>query len=163
MTVHSAGIVLWRRVGAAPDASVIEVLLGHMGGPFWARKDDGAWSIPKGLPDTGEAPIDAARREFTEELGLGLPHGELVDLGEIRQSAKKTVTAWALEVARGDPLDLDAVVSNTFDMEWPPRSGRQQTFPEIDRAAWFDIDTARRKVVSGQSRLFDLLLETIGA
>lgn len=157
MTTLSAGIVLWRRIDAAHHESAIEVLLGHMGGPFWGRKDDGAWSIPKGLPDPGEAPIGTARREFTEELGVPVPPGELVDLGEFRQSSKKTVTAWALELATGVDLDLDSVVSNTFEMEWPPRSGRMQAFPEIDRAAWFDLDAARRKVVTGQAAVFDLL------
>ncbi len=159
----SAGIVLWRRVDDAstPGGPWIEVLLGHMGGPFWARKDDGAWSIPKGLPDAGEAPVDAARREFTEELGLTPPPGELVDLGEFRQSSKKTVAAWALQLPVDHRLDLDTVLSNTFEVEWPPRSGRTQTFPEIDRAAWFDLDTARRKVVGGQATVFDLLIAVV--
>ncbi len=152
----SAGIVVWRRVDSG-----IEVLLGHMGGPFWSRKDDGAWSIPKGLPDEDEDPVDAARREFIEELGLPLPPGDLVDLGEFRQSSRKTVTAWAIELDSSATLDLDTVVSNTFEMEWPPRSGRMQSFPEIDRAAWFDLDTARRKVVGGQAAVFDLLITVI--
>lgn len=160
MTALSAGIVLWRSIDHGSGPSV-EVLLGHMGGPFWAKKDDGAWSIPKGLPDDGEQPIDAARREFTEELGLPVPQGELVDLGEFRQSSKKTVTAWALELPAGTDLDLDQVTSNTFEMEWPPRSGRMQSFPEIDRAVWFDLESARRKVVSGQSAVFDLLLNHV--
>ncbi len=128
-----------------------------MGGPFWAKKDDGAWSIPKGLPDEGEEPVDAARREFAEELGLPVPPGELVALGEFRQSSKKTVVAWALELPAGTDLDLDDVRSNTFEMEWPPRSGNMRSFPEIDRAAWFDLDSARQKVVSGQAAVFDLL------
>ena len=163
MTELSAGIVLWRRIGNEADRADVEVLLGHMGGPFWARKDDGAWSIPKGLPDPDESPIDAARREFNEELGLPVPPGDLVDLGEFRQSSKKTVTAWALELKSLHSLDLGAVVSNTFDIEWPPRSGRVQSFPEIDRAAWFDLATARRIVVTGQDAVFDLLAEMIGA
>lgn len=159
MTELSAGIVLWRR--STVDAG-IEVLLGHMGGPFWARKDDGAWSIPKGLPDDGEAAIDAARREFVEELGIPVPSGDLVALGEFRQSSKKTVAAWALELTEDLPIDLDSIRSNTFEMEWPPRSGRTQEFPEIDRAAWFDLRTAGRKVVGGQAAVFDLLLGAVG-
>lgn len=148
----SAGIVLWRRTGDGP-----EVLLGHMGGPFWGHKDDGAWSIPKGLVDPGETPIDAARREFTEELGVRLPPGELVPLGEIQQSSRKRVVAWSLEVHDEHAIDLDAVRSNTFETEWPPKSGRIQSFPEIDRANWFDLVTARTKMVSGQSQLLDVL------
>ena len=157
MTALSAGIVAWRR---DLTAGHITVLLGHMGGPFWSKKDDGAWSIPKGLPDAGEPPIDAARREFHEELGTPLPPGDLIALGEFRQSSKKTVVAWAREITADVDfdLDLDNVDSNTFEMEWPPRSGRKQAFPEIDRAAWFDLDTARRKVVTGQAVVFDLLL-----
>ncbi len=154
----SCGIVLWRRAAGEP-----EVLLGHMGGPYWGRKDDGAWSIPKGLPDAGEEPIDAARREFTEELGLPLPDGPLVSLGEIRQSSKKLVRAWALELAPGERLDLDAIESNTFEMEWPPRSGRIQAFPEIDRAAWFPVSVAGSKMVSGQAQLLDALTSHLGS
>ena len=156
MTALSAGIVLWRAVDT-PSGSSVEVLLGHMGGPFWARRDDGAWSIPKGLPDPGEAPIDAARREFTEELGFPIPPGDLVDLGAFRQSSKKSVAAWALELPADHVVDLTAVVSNTFEMEWPPKSGRRQEFPEIDRAGWFDLETSRTKVVTGQAAVFDLL------
>ena len=158
----SYGIVVWRRTGeASADVTshdvAIEVLLGHMGGPYWARKDEGAWSIPKGLADDGEAPLDAARREFGEELGLPLPFGELVLLGEVRQSSKKRVRAWALELSAGDDLDLEAIVSNTFEAEWPPRSGRVEAFPEIDRAGWFTLDEARVKMVRGQTQLLDLL------
>ena len=145
----SAGIVLWRR-GASGD---VEVLLSHMGGPFWARKDTGAWSIPKGLVDDGEAPIDAARREFVEELGVALPPGELVPLGEVRQSSSKTVVAWALE----GQLDVAAIEPGTFEMEWPRGSGRMQEFPEIDRAAWFDLATAKEKCVRAQADLLDRL------
>lgn len=150
----SAGILLWRRERVTGSGHV-EVLLGHMGGPFWSRKDDGAWSIPKGMVEAGESPIAAARREFTEELGFPIPPGELIDLGEVRQSSKKIVRAWALELDSAIHLDLDAIVSNTFEIEWPPRSGRMQSFPEIDRVAWFDLGTARRKAVSAQSVLFD--------
>ncbi len=154
----SCGIVLWRRAADGP-----EVLLGHMGGPYWGRKDDGAWSIPKGLPDAGEAPIDAARREFTEELGLPLPEGELTPLSEVRQSSKKLVRAWALELPPDADLDLDAIESNTFEMEWPPRSGRIQAFPEIDRAAWFPVSNAGAKMVSGQAQLLDALTSHLGS
>lgn len=128
-----------------------------MGGPFWASKDDGAWSVPKGLVDAGEAPIDAARREFGEELGVPVPQGEMVDLGRLRQSSEKTVAVWAVELCADEPLDVDAIVGNNFEIEWPPRSGRMQSFPEIDRAGWFDLDTARSKVVGGQAPLFDRL------
>src|SRR5215510_2077820 len=124
MAAKSAGILLYRRV-----AGTIEVLLVHPGGPIWSRRDLGAWSIPKGEFDDGEAPEVAARREFAEELGIALA-GELVPLGEVRQKAGKQVVAFAVE---GD-LDIAAIVSNSFEMEWPPRSGRKQSFPEIDRA-----------------------------
>ncbi|MDQ2588908.1 NUDIX domain-containing protein [Saccharothrix yanglingensis] len=146
---RSAGILLHRR-----GAAGVEVLLGHMGGPFWARKDDGAWSIPKGEPDgDDEAPETTARREFTEELGLPVPEGELVPLGEVRQSAGKVVHAFALA---GD-LDPDQVVPGTFTMEWPPRSGQLREFPEIDRVAWFSLVQARVKIVKGQRELLDRL------
>ncbi|MTD44472.1 NUDIX domain-containing protein [Conexibacter sp. W3-3-2] len=152
---HSAGIVLHR---AGPEGP--EVLLGHMGGPFWARKDDGAWSIPKGEYDPAtEDPWDAARREFREELGLPLPDGPRLELGEIRQSGGKRVTAWAVA---GD-LDVDAIVPGTFELEWPPRSGRTQVFPEIDRAAWFGTEAARVKLVRAQAAFLDRLLEQLGS
>lgn len=144
---QSAGIVLYRRNAAG----AIEVLLGHMGGPYWARKDDGAWSIPKGEIEPGEEPLAVARREFQEEIGAPVPRGEIADLGEIRQSGGKTVRAWAIE---GD-LDATAMVSNTFELEWPPKSGRLQTFPEIDRAAWFDLATGAQKIVVGQRAFLD--------
>jgi len=144
----SAGILLFRK---ANDG--IEVLLGHMGGPFWARRDEGAWSIPKGEYEPPEDALAAARREFTEELGLPVPPGELIELGEAKQSGGKIVTIWAVE---GD-LDPDAVVPGTFEMEWPPRSGRRQAFPEIDRAAWFSLDIAEQKIVSGQRPFLDRL------
>jgi predicted NUDIX family NTP pyrophosphohydrolase len=124
-----------------------------MGGPFWARRDAGAWSIPKGLTEPGEDLVTAARREFTEELGLPVPPGELIDLGTVKQSAGKIVTVWALE---GD-LDPVEVNPGTFTMEWPPRSGRLQEFPEIDRAAWFDLATAYQKVVGYQRPFLDRL------
>ncbi len=148
----SAGIVLYRRTSGG-----IEVLLGHMGGPFWARKDVGAWSIPKGEYDDGEDAWDAARREFTEELGHPIPAGEPLALGEIRQSGGKVVTAWALE---GD-LDATTITSNTFELEWPPRSGRIQSVPEIDRAAWVSLAAARALIVPAQAALLDRLAEGV--
>jgi predicted NUDIX family NTP pyrophosphohydrolase len=135
----------------------LQVLLGHMGGPFWARKDDGAWSIPKGEYGADEDAFVAAQREFAEELGSTPPESGYLELGEVRQANGKVVTAWAVE---GD-LDADAIVSNTFEVEWPPRSGRRQSFPEVDRAAWFDIDAARPKLVKGQSELLDTLAATL--
>lgn len=125
----------------------------HPGGPFWARRDDGAWSIPKGEHDEDEAPEAAARREYAEELGLPVPDGELVPLGEVRQRGGKVVTAFALA---GD-LDPDAIVSNTFEIELPRGSGRLVTFPEVDRAAWFDLVTARAKLLPAQVAFVDRL------
>ena len=151
--VRSAGVLLWRR----RDGEV-EVLIGHMGGPFWACKDDGGWSLPKGEHGREEEPSAAARREFEEELGLPLPAGDLVPLGDVRASSGKVLTAWAVE---GD-LDVDAVRPGTFPLEWPPRSGRVQEFPEIDRAAWVTVDVARSKLVKGQVPLLDRLLATLG-
>jgi predicted NUDIX family NTP pyrophosphohydrolase len=145
--MRSAGILVWRKAG---DRT--EVLLGHMGGPFWARKDDGAWSAPKGLIEDGEDPLAAARREFREELGLPVPDGDPVPLGEVRQSGK-TVTLWAVE---GD-LDPADVVPGTFELEWPPKSGRTREFPEVDRVAWFGLDDARVKLVKGQRPFLDRL------
>lgn len=146
--ILSAGILLHR---LGPGGGV-EVLLGHMGGPLWARKDAAAWSIPKGEHDPDEDPRDAARREFAEELGSAPPPGPLEPLGTVR-SGRKTVAAFALA---GD-LDAAATVSNTFEMEWPPHSGRRQSFPEIDRTAWFDLDTAREKIVRSQVPFLDRL------
>ena len=146
----SAGIVLWRNVGGT-----IEVLLGHMGGPYWARRDAGAWTIPKGEYEPDEDPLVAARREFQEEVGVPVPVTEFLDLGEIRQSGGKRVRAWAARLT--DRFDPATAVSNTFEMEWPPRSGRMQTFPELDRVDWFDLDTARTKIVTGQRELIDRL------
>ena len=141
VATRSAGILLFRRVGGRT-----QVLLGHLGGPLWSRKDAGAWSVPKGehLPD--EQAQDAARREFTEELGLPVPPGPLLALGDARQRSGKVVTVWALE---GD-LDPADVVPGTFSMEWPPSSGRLQRFPEIDRVAWFDLEAGEVALVAGQ-------------
>ncbi|CAN5497484.1 NUDIX domain-containing protein [soil metagenome] len=144
----SAGIVLYRQ-----RSTGFEVLLGHMGGPFWTRKDAGAWTIPKGEHGPDENPFSVACREFSEEIGSEVPDGPVIDLGEARQAGGKRVRAWAVE---GD-LDVATLVSNTFEMEWPPRSGRRQAFPELDRAEWFDLDTARTKVVTGQVDLLDRL------
>jgi len=154
MARTSAGILLWRRGDAGP-----EVLLGHMGGPFWARKDDGAWSLPKGEHGPDEEPEAVARREFEEELGSPVPTGELLPLGEHRVTSGKVLTVWAVE---GD-LDAGTCVSNTFELEWPPRSGRMQEFPEIDRAAWFGLDDARTRLVKGQVPFLDRLLEALPA
>ncbi len=148
---RSAGILLHRR----SSDGALEVLLVHPGGPFWAKKDLGAWSIPKGEYEDGEDALAAARREFAEELGSPAADGELVALGEVRQKSGKVVTAWALE---GD-IDADAVTSNTFTMEWPPRSGRTREFPEVDRAAWFGLDEARERILPAQAPLLDRLAE----
>ncbi|MFJ3135297.1 NUDIX domain-containing protein [Streptomyces sp. NPDC086843] len=147
---RSAGLLLFRRTGEG-----VEVLLGHMGGPFHARRDAGAWTVPKGEYGPDEPAWEAARREFEEELGLPPPDGEAVPLGEVRQSGGKTVTAWAVEA----DLDPAAVVPGTFTMAWPPRSGRTQEFPELDRVAWFSLDRAREVVVSAQTAFLDRLAE----
>lgn len=150
---HSAGLIVYRIKDGRP-----EVLLAHMGTPWWAKKDIGAWTIPKGLIEESEDPLSAAKREFGEELSLPLPEGELIELGSIEQHNNKTVTAWAAE---GDP-DISNIKSNTTTIEWPPRSGRQQEFPEIDRAAWFGLAEAAQKTVRGQAELFRRLAEKLG-
>jgi predicted NUDIX family NTP pyrophosphohydrolase len=138
----------------------LEVLIAHMGGPFWARKDEGAWTIVKGEYDPGEEePLAAARREFVEETGEPAPDGEPLALGELRQSSGKRIVAWAVEV---DELDPDDFVSNTFTLEWPRGSGTQQQFPEIDRAAWLDLGTARGKLLKGQVPFLDALELALG-
>ncbi len=144
---ESAGLLLFRRSGSA-----IEVLLGHPGGPFWKTRDEGAWSIPKGLVAADEALLDAARREFAEETGH-TPRGRFIALGEARQAAGKIVHAWAVE-GDWDPANLR---SNDFELEWPPRSGRLQSFPELDRAAWFSVSEARRRILKGQLVFLDRL------
>lgn len=136
----------------------LQVLLAHPGGPFWARKDAGAWSIPKGEYGPDEDALTAAKREFLEELGI-VPEGECRPLGEVRQKSGKIVTAFALA---GD-LDAGAIVPGTFEMEWPLKSGRRQSFPEVDRAAWFGIDEARRKILPAQAELIDRLLALVPA
>ncbi len=137
----------------------IELLLGHMGGPLWARRDDGAWSVPKGLVEAGESDEAAARREFAEELGLPAPDGAWLGLGETRQSSGKTVTLWAVE---GD-VDPGAVVPGTFEMEWPRGSGRVQQFAEIDRVQWFDPAIGAAKLVAGQRVFVDRLVAAVRA
>jgi predicted NUDIX family NTP pyrophosphohydrolase len=147
--------------GTAParkGACGLEVLLVHPGGPFWRKKDDGVWSIPKGEIDAAEDPEQAARREFAEELGTSALIGRLQALGEVRQRGGKRVIAFAGE----GHFDPAALASNTFDIEWPPRSGRRQNFPEVDRAQWFDIEFARTKMLSGQVELLDRLLAIAG-
>lgn len=153
-TRRSAGILLHRGTGAD-----LEVLLVHPGGPFWAKRDDGAWSIPKGEYGPGEDAVLAARREFAEELGSEPPDGELTDLGEVRQKSGKIVHAWALA---GD-LDAATIVSNTFTMQWPPKSGQMREFPEVDRADWFTLANARAKINGGQAPLLDRLAQQVGA
>ena len=142
---RSAGILLRRPSG--------EVLLVHPGGPFWARKDAGAWSIPKGEYGDDEDPEVCARREFLEELGVDVPPGPVVDLGTVRQKNGKEVRAY---LAEGD-VDATAIVSNTFTLEWPPRSGKTREFPEVDRAGWFSVDAAREKLNSAQAAFLDRL------
>jgi predicted NUDIX family NTP pyrophosphohydrolase len=153
MARRSAGLLLYRRRDGA-----VELLLVHPGGPLWAKRDAGAWSIPKGEVGEGEDPRAVALREFEEETGHSPPRGELVALGEVRQRGGKLVTAWA---AAGD-LDPAAITSNTFTLEWPPRSGRRREFPEVDRAGWFDPATARDKLLAAQAELVDRLLAALG-
>lgn len=148
----SAGILLWRRNGGR-----LEVLLGHNGGPFWAKKDHGHWTVLKGEAEPGEELEAVARREFAEETSHELPQGPMIGLGEIVQKSGKLVVAWAVE---GD-LDPAAAASNTFEMEWPPRSGRVQQFPEIDRVEWFAPDEARRRLKAAQVPFLDRLEEAI--
>ena len=150
---RSAGILLYRLDGGEP-----EVLIVHPCGPFWARKDAGAWSIPKGEYDDAEDPQACALREFEEETGTLLSPDELTDLGDVRLKSGKQVTAWAVE---GD-LDADAIVSNTFEMEWPPRSGRRQEFPEVDRAGWFGLGEASEKLNPAQAAFLDRLRDRLG-
>jgi predicted NUDIX family NTP pyrophosphohydrolase len=151
----SAGILLYRDGG--DDPSDREVLLVHPGGPMWARRDLGAWSIPKGEVEPGEEPLQAALREFAEELGSPPPAGEPVALGEVRLKSGKHVWAWALA---GD-LDASAIVSTTFEMAWPPRSGTIGTFPEVDRAQWFGLELAKDKLNPAQAAFVDRLANTL--
>jgi predicted NUDIX family NTP pyrophosphohydrolase len=150
MAKLSAGILMHRGQGAG-----LEVLLVHPGGPFWVKKDVGAWSIPKGEYEEGEDPLAVARREFAEELGSQPPSGRVIPLGELRQPSRKLITVFAVE---GD-FDLATLKSNDFEMEWPPKSGTMKSFPEVDRAAWFMPEVARRKILPGQAPFIDRLLE----
>jgi predicted NUDIX family NTP pyrophosphohydrolase len=153
MAAQSAGLLLYRTGPAG-----LEVLLGHLGGPFFARRDAGAWSIPKGEYDAAEEPLAAAHREFEEEFGSPAPSdAQLLELGSVRQRNGKLVTAWAIAA----DFDVTTLVSNTFELEWPPKSGRRQEFPEIDRAEWFDVASARTKMIAGQDALLDRLLEQV--
>jgi predicted NUDIX family NTP pyrophosphohydrolase len=152
MAKQSAGILLYRVRAGAP-----EVLLVHPGGPFWAKKDLGVWSVPKGEYERGEDPRATALREFEEELGSPPPDGALTELGDARQASGKLVTAWAAE---GD-LDAEAMKSNTFEMEWPPRSGVRREFPEVDRAEWFTLAEARRRINPAQVAFLERLGELL--
>lgn len=152
-TRRSAGLLLFRRA-----AGGIEVLLAHPGGPVWARRDEGVWTVPKGEFEPGESAFDVARREFEEETGRAAPDGEPIELGQIRQKGGKVVEAWALE---GD-LDPATARSNTFPFEWPPRSGRWITIPEVDRVEWFGPDEARRRIKDTQVPFIDRLIDALG-
>jgi len=155
MPKKSAGLLLFREASGH-----LEVLLVHPGGPYWAKKDDEAWSIPKGEFEEDEDPLSAAKREFREETGLTLPEGEFIPLQPIRQAGGKLVYACAMN----QDLDLAAFKSsNTFSLEWPPKSGRQREFPEIDRAAWFAIETATHKILKGQAPLLEQLQQQRGS
>jgi predicted NUDIX family NTP pyrophosphohydrolase len=147
--MFSAGILLFRFRNEK-----LEVMLVHPGGPFWANKDDGVWSIPKGLPEDNENPLDTARREFKEETGFEVD-GEFIDLGELNQSSVKIVHVWALE----KDLDITNIVSNTISYEWPKNSRKIQEIPEVDKAGWFDIELAKKKIIKGQIGFIDKLIE----
>jgi predicted NUDIX family NTP pyrophosphohydrolase len=149
---QSAGILVYRREGGE-----LQVFLVHPGGPLWAKKDDGAWSIPKGEYDPGEDPLEAAKREFEEETGTAIG-GDFTPLAPIKQRSGKTVRVWAIE---GD-FDAASLKSNLFSLEWPPRSGRMAEFPEVDRGAWFALAVARRKILPGQSGFLDQLSSHVG-
>lgn len=153
MPKRSAGLLLFRRKGEK-----VECLLVHPGGPFWAKRDDEAWSIPKGEYEVGNDPLVAAKREFSEETGASPPEGAAIPLGEVVQRGGKVVTAFALA---GD-FDVTTLRSNRFELEWPPRSGRQSSFPEVDRAGWFTPDEARRKMLPAQAPFLDRLLALLG-
>lgn len=153
MRKQSAGLLVYRTQNGKP-----EVLLAHVGGPWFAKKDAGAWSIPKGEIEEGEDPQSVARREFNEELGKKVPEGEPVELGVITQKNNKDVTAWALE---GD-LDVSSITSNTVEIEWPPRSGKKQRYPEIDRAGWFSLEEASTKLIPAQVAFLERLAEKLG-
>ncbi|MGV4982155.1 NUDIX domain-containing protein [Streptomyces sp. NPDC001709] len=149
-TKRSAGLLVFRHTDEG-----LEVLLGHMGGPLWAKKDAGAWTVPKGEYESDEPAWEAARREFREELGLAPPDGEAVPLGEVTQRNGKIVTVWAVEA----DLDLAGFAPGSFTMQWPPRSGRLQEFPELDRVEWLGLDRARELIITAQTAFLDRLVE----
>ena len=151
MAKQSAGLLIFKT-----EKGQVKVLLGHMGGPFYTKKDEGAWDIPKGEFE-GEDALEAAHREFQEEIGQPAPDGEAIALGEVKASGK-TVAIWAIE---GD-LDVSSIKSNTFEMEWPPSSGQIQKFPEIDKAGWFDLRTAAKKIVRSRGKFLERLAENLG-
>lgn len=164
MAVHSAGLLVWRRDldgGAGDRSDAVLVLLAHPGGPLYTRKDEGVWSVPKGEHGPDEEPLVAARREFAEELGVPAPGGEARPLGAAPQGRGKVNAVWAVEVPDASGLPDGPVSSNLFPMTWPPRSGRVQEFPEIDRVAWFDLDAARRKIRVAQQPFLDRLAELV--
>ncbi|MGH9931301.1 MAG: NUDIX domain-containing protein [Pyrinomonadaceae bacterium] len=150
---QSAGLLLYRL-----SSGKLEVLLVHPGGPFWKNKDDGSWTIPKGEFDENEDPLTAAKREFEEETGTPAPSGEYIPLQPIKQRAGKMVHAWAIEAE----FDSASLRSNTFSIEWPPKSGKQQEFPEIDRAAWMEPEMARRKILQAQVGLVEEVVRVVG-
>ena len=154
MKKQSAGIVLYSLSKSKP-----QVLLVHPGGPFWTKKDAGAWSIPKGEFETPEKPLDAAKREFAEELGIILPDGELIELGNVKLSSGKVVYAWALQ----HEIDPKHIKSNTFKLEWPPQSGNMQTYPEVGKAAWFSLEEALVKITKGQVPLIQTLADQLSS
>ena len=151
MSIHSAGILLYRFTDKK-----LEVMLVHPGGPYWAKKDKGAWSIPKGLVEENEPPLEAAKREFKEETGFAVA-GDFVELGALKQPSKKIVHAWALE----KDLDITKIVSNTFELEWPKNSGVIKKYPEIDRGVWFEIGEAKLKILQGQQKFLDILADLL--
>lgn len=151
MSEHSAGILAYKFVNCR-----LEVMLAHPGGPFWAKKDLAAWSIPKGLLEDGETVVDAAKREFFEETGYAI-QGSLIELGSIKQPSKKIITAFATEM----DIDVSKLQSNHFELEWPPKSGNLQSFPENDRAEWFSIEMAKAKIFKGQLGFLDTLISIL--
>lgn len=152
MSIHSAGILLYRFRNKK-----LELMLVHPGGPFWVNKDLGAWSIPKGLLEDNEPPLDAAKREFKEETSFDV-NGDFIELGSLKQPSSKIVHAWALE----KDIDATKIVSNTFELEWPKHSGRIKEFPEVDQGAWFGIEEANLKISKGQVKFIDILIKSIG-
>jgi len=154
MPKHSAGLLPFR----ISEGNILEVFIVHPGGPFWAKKDQGAWSVSKGEYEPTEDASDVANREFTEELGMSPPLGARIDLGELKQPSGKRIHAWAIEAPA---FEVAKVVSNQFELEWPPKSGSMQLFPEVDRAAWFPASKARSKLLKGQVPFIDQLIEAL--